>query len=72
MKPVYFLPTARKYIEELQEIANTQDDKALARWSEEKKALQSMRLTVSIERIILAFFSFLVLNLNANSAYLLF
>ncbi|PPQ95754.1 hypothetical protein CVT26_015880 [Gymnopilus dilepis] len=44
MKPVYFLPTARQYLEELQEIAKTQDNQALARWSEEKKRLQSMRL----------------------------
>ena len=52
MKPVYFLPTARQYLEELQEIAKTQDNQALARWSEEKKRLQSMRLAVRVERVL--------------------
>ncbi|KAF8969142.1 hypothetical protein BDZ97DRAFT_266555 [Flammula alnicola] len=45
-KPLYFLPRAREYLEELEEVESLMDDKALARWSYEKKEIQTARVEV--------------------------
>ena len=43
MKFLYFLPTARKYLQELDDIVV---GNALTVWSQEKKDIQAMRATV--------------------------
>jgi len=43
---LYFLPTTRKYLQELDDIAINKDGNALAIWSQEKKDIQAMRVTV--------------------------
>ncbi|KIM36165.1 hypothetical protein M413DRAFT_449358 [Hebeloma cylindrosporum] len=44
-KLLYFLPTTRKYLQELNDIAVSKDGSALSTWSQEKKDIQAMRIT---------------------------
>jgi hypothetical protein len=64
-KLLYFLPTTRKYLQELDDIAASKDSNALVLWSQEKKDIQAMRVTV---RRVPSFLKFMLTSLFSFSS----